>query len=80
MYKIVYVTYDGSNLGEIYFIAAWLRFPNVTIEPLEQLYRRASASTYRYESAGGRFTRELQVDKAGFVIRYPDLWEIENSA
>jgi len=32
--------------------AAWLRFPDFNLEPLDQLYRRLDAATYRYESAG----------------------------
>ncbi len=54
--------------------AAWLRFPSFTLEPLEQLYRRTGDSTYRYESGGGSFKRELKVNEAGFVTEYPDLW------
>jgi hypothetical protein len=57
--------------------AAWLRFPELTLEPLEQLYRRVGAGTYHYESAGGSFVAELVVDAAGFVTRYPGLWEAE---
>jgi hypothetical protein len=38
--------------------AAWLRFPSFTLEPLDQLYRRLDATTYRYESAGGTFTTD----------------------
>lgn len=57
--------------------AAWLRFPSFTLEPLEQVYRRLDARTYRYESAGGRFVRELPVNEAGFVTLYPGLWESE---
>lgn len=57
--------------------AAWLRFPSFHLEPLEQTYRRISASTYRYESAGGRFIRDLEVDEAGFVTLYPDFWQAE---
>ncbi len=57
--------------------AAWLRFPSFTLEPLEQRYRRVSAATYRYESGGGRFATELQVDEAGFVTRYADFWAVE---
>jgi uncharacterized protein len=57
--------------------AAWLRFPSFALEPLEQVYRRLDARTWRYESAGGRFVRELEVDDAGFVTLYPGLWEIE---
>jgi len=58
--------------------AAWLRFPSFQLEPLEQLYRRIAERTYRYESAGGRFTADLEVDAAGFVLRYADVWESES--
>ena len=57
--------------------AAWLRFPGFTLEPLEQIYYRVDATTYRYESAGGRFTAALEVDAIGFVTRYGDLWAVE---
>ncbi len=57
--------------------AAWLRFPSFSIEPLEQLYRRLDIVTYLYESAGGRFVAELQVNTAGFVTLYPGLWQVE---
>jgi uncharacterized protein len=57
--------------------AAWLRFPDFTLEPLAQRYRRLDAATYHYESAGGAFVTELQVNGAGFVARYADLWEAE---
>jgi uncharacterized protein len=57
--------------------AAWLRFPSFTPEPLEQLYRRIDVATYRYESAGGRFVTDLQVNAAGFVTHYPNAWQVE---
>lgn len=57
--------------------AAWLRFPSFRLEPLEQIYHRIDATTYRYESAGGRFVAELKVNATGFVTRYGDLWEVE---
>lgn len=57
--------------------AAWLRFPSFALEPLEQVYRRLDEKTYRYESAGGSFVRELPVNDAGFVTLYPGLWEAE---
>ncbi|MGH9380151.1 MAG: putative glycolipid-binding domain-containing protein [Thermoanaerobaculia bacterium] len=56
--------------------AAWLRFPSFHLEPLEQVYRRIGETAYRYESAGGRFTADLEVDQAGFVTRYPGLAEL----
>jgi hypothetical protein len=56
--------------------AAWLRFPDFTLEPLEQRYHRVAESRYAYES-GGDFTAELAVDASGFVTRYGNLWEAE---
>ncbi len=60
--------------------AAWLRFPDFVLEPLEQVYRRVGQDTYRYESAGGQFTADLIVNAAGFVTHYPGLWEAEGFA
>jgi len=57
--------------------AAWLRFPSFAFEPLEQTYRRIDAATYRYTSAGGRFTADLTVNEAGLVTVYPGLAEAE---
>lgn len=57
--------------------AAWLRFPGFTLEPLPQRYRRTADDAYRYESAGGAFVRDLTVNDAGFVTRYPDFFEAE---
>ena len=57
--------------------AAWLRFPSFRFEPLEQSYRRLSRNRYRYQSAGGRFETDLEVDENGFVTRYPGFWERE---
>lgn len=57
--------------------AAWLRFPSFTLEPLDQRYRRTHVGTYRYESAGGTFVTDLDVNSAGFVTRYPGFWQSE---
>ena len=57
--------------------AAWLRFPSFTLEPLDQVYRRIAVTTYRYESAGGEFVRNLTINAAGFVTDYPDFWALE---
>ena len=59
--------------------AAWLRFPGFALEPLDQIYRRTGATTYVYESAGGRFTAELRINEAGFVTDYASLWVHEAS-
>lgn len=55
--------------------AAWLRFPSFALEPLEQTYRRLSERVYRYESAGGSFTADLEVDASGLVTLYPGFFE-----
>jgi hypothetical protein len=57
--------------------AAWVRFPELTLEVLEQVYTRVGAASYRYESAGGAFRRELTMNAAGFVLEYPGLWRAE---
>ena len=54
--------------------AAWVRFPELTLEVLEQTYTRVAELTYLYESAGGEFKRELTVNSDGFVVDYPGLW------
>ena len=59
--------------------AAWLRFPSFKLESLEQIYRRTGTSTYRYESGGGKFVADLEVDDVGFVIHYPQFWRVEDS-
>lgn len=59
---------------------AWLRFPEFTLEPLDQTYTRLSPDIYRYESGGGTFRRDLKVDDAGMVIDYPELWYAESRA
>ena len=60
--------------------AAWLRFPSFTLEPLVQIYRRIDAAVYRYQSAGGIFIADLQVNEVGFVTEYPNLWQVEEIA
>ena len=57
--------------------AAWLTVPALTLEPLDQQYRRTQSTTYAYESDGGRFSTELEVNGDGFVTFYPDLWQAE---
>ena len=59
--------------------AAWLRFPGLGFELLEQVYHHVAPFGYRYESNGGSFTADLEVDAAGFVVRYPGLWQVEHT-
>lgn len=55
--------------------AAWLRFPDLALERLDQRYTRTDETTYRYESSGGEFMRELNVNGSRLVLEYPGLWE-----
>ena len=49
----------------------------VSLERLEQSYRRLAESKYRYESAGGRFVADQEVNAAGFVTVYPGFCQEE---
>jgi RimJ/RimL family protein N-acetyltransferase len=65
-------------VGDHAFVrAAWVRFPELTLEVLEQTYTRLGEASYRYESAGGKFRRDLTVNADGFVLDYPDFWRAE---
>jgi hypothetical protein len=55
-------------------IAAWVKFPELTVEPLAQRYTRLAKNTYRYESGTG-FSTEIGVDDLGLVTAYPGGWE-----
>src|SRR6201993_3319490 len=55
-------------------IAAWVKFPELTVQPLSQHYRRLGKDTYRYESNTG-FSAEIVVDDLGLVTTYPGGWE-----
>jgi hypothetical protein len=57
--------------------AAWLRLPDLALEPLDQWYRRIAERTYQYEAFGGRFAATLETDDRGMIVRYPGLWERE---
>jgi hypothetical protein len=55
--------------------AAWIRFPDLSVEPLAQRYTRLDERRLRYESRGGAFTAELEIDELGLPVHYPPLWE-----
>lgn len=61
------------NLTELEIETAWLKFPELRFEPLEQRYTRLSDMNYSYESSNGIKT-ELQINEFGFVIDYPGQW------
>jgi hypothetical protein len=56
--------------------AAWVPVPGFDLLPLEQVYRRLDVSRYRYESGGGRFVADLDVDEEGLVLEYPRFWRV----
>lgn len=70
----------GLSIGQAAEVrAAWVEFPSMKIKPLEQVYRRDGEKRMRYESAGGRFVRDLTISPQGFVTEYPGLWAAEVS-
>ena len=54
--------------------AAWVRYPEMTVEALPQRYTRLGDDRYRYESGTG-FSAELVVDDVGLVREYPGGWQ-----
>jgi hypothetical protein len=59
--------------------SAWLRFPELRLEPLEQTYAREAERVFRYRALvdGASFTARLDTDEFGRVLRYENLWEVE---
>jgi hypothetical protein len=55
--------------------AAWVRMPDLSLEPLPQRYTRLTPTRYRYESRGGSFTAEVDADELGLVLNYPPGWQ-----
>lgn len=51
-------------------VAAWVRFPDLSLERLPQRYTRLAEDRYRYESLDSGFTAELIVDDLGLVVHY----------
>lgn len=54
--------------------AAWIRFPHLDIQPLEQSYERISSNTYIYKSMESGYTARLDVDSNGVVVEYEKEW------
>ena len=51
---------------------AWVRFPELTVEPDEQSYERHDERAWTFRSDG--FEARLDVDEDGLVVSYSDLW------
>jgi len=65
----------SMNVGEsIALNAVWVRFPDFSVLPLSQQYTRLGDRRYAYESRGGQFRAELEVDDLGLVITYGAFW------
>jgi hypothetical protein len=62
----------GQTSGE--FGAAWVRFPELTLQPLPQEYFRLAGRQYRYSSRGGAFVANLLVDDDDLVLDYEGFW------
>jgi hypothetical protein len=54
--------------------AAWVSFPDLSVQALPQRYTRLAPGRFAYESGGGSFRTELEVDDAGLVVSYPPFW------
>jgi len=62
----------GQSSGE--FVAAWVRFPELTLQPLSQEYLRLADRQYRYSSRGGAFVANLTVDDDDLIMEYEGFW------
>ena len=60
--------------------AAWLDVAQATLSILPQRYERRSATTYWYEAPSFGYRGLLEVRPSGFVVRYPELWEVEDAS
>jgi hypothetical protein len=56
---------------------AWLDVPDGTLTPHHQRYERRTAEVYWYEAPRFDYFALLHVGAAGFVEKYPNLWEAE---
>jgi hypothetical protein len=51
---------------------AWVRFPELTVQPDEKTYERLDDRRWMFRSDD--FAVELEVDEEGLVARYGHLW------
>jgi uncharacterized protein len=57
---------------------AWLDVTAGTLEVLNQRYERRTEATYWYEAPKFDYAAMIEVTSAGFIHRYPGLWEAES--
>ncbi|WP_165390155.1 putative glycolipid-binding domain-containing protein [Thalassococcus sp. S3] len=60
-------------------VAAWLDTSDWHIKPLAQGYTRLSDHLYRYRSPEHDYESDLQINEAGLVTSYPELWKMERT-
>ncbi|MET4580596.1 hypothetical protein ABIE21_000086 [Conyzicola nivalis] len=65
----------GLRVGESAdVLTAYIDVPQLTVIADPQRYRRLDERSYRFESQGGDFARDITIDDAGFVVDYPGLF------
>ena len=52
-------------------VMAWIDVPSLEVTPDPQRYTRLDESHYRFDSLDSDFTRDLEVDADGIVVRTP---------
>lgn len=68
----------GLEVGQLAQVrSAWLRFPELRLEPLEQTYLREAPLIYSYRALvdGIVFSARLDTNSYGQITRYEGLWE-----
>ncbi|TPI18865.1 putative glycolipid-binding domain-containing protein [Mesorhizobium sp. B4-1-1] len=55
--------------------AAYLAFPELRLERLDQTYRRLDDSRYAYAAPKFGYDQVLDVSPSGFIVDYPGLWK-----
>lgn len=55
----------------------WLDVPLSVLRVLPQRYERRGDLTYWYEAPTVGYAALLEITSAGFIRRYPGLWELE---
>lgn len=69
---------SGADAEALEVSAAWLRYPEMTLQRLDQSYQKTRFnSRIRYSTAQTGYETDLHVDNSGFVTLYPGLWEGE---
>lgn len=67
----------GLEIGEQAQVpAAYLAFPELRLEVLEQSYRRVSATGYEYEAPSAGYRGTLEFSGQGIVVDYPELFTL----